>query len=556
MLKRMAPRFRGHRWHVLGLAVLVLLNVGLGVAAPLLLLQIVDRALPQRDAVLLAWLCGGLVGAGLLAGVVSCLQAVLSAWIGQQVLARLRRDVYDAVAPQPPAFFGRGHAEIQSRMVSDIGSIERLITSTAQTFLTAAATLVGFFTIMLFLSRPLALVSLASAFLLSLLNNRFAVRRRDLSRRRQESLAAMTKHLGEDMSAPGRILARTMLQEGAQRSRFTACCDTLRQVSVRQAAVGAVATGTIAAAFACVPPLIYWIGGTYFPELTIGTILVLVIMQMRLSDPIRSLLKISGSLQVSAAVFERVFDHLDLPRHEPGGGRAAAPPGPAPSVEVRVESHAYPGRGLPVVADVDLRIEPGGSAALTGPSGSGKSTLGLIAAGLIPPGSGEVGIDGVPCPPEALRRIATLVPQEPVLFDRSLRENLAFGAPGASDADIERAVRSVGLGHLVDSLELGLDTPVGDGGRALSGGERQRLALARALLDDCRVLVVDEPTSSLDAATAAQVLEALHRAAAGRTLLLITHRESEADSCDRVFSLEGRAAAPGARGACSGGPAE
>lgn len=547
VVRRMARRFRPHRWKMLLSAFLVLVNVGFGVLSPLLLLQIVDRALPQRDMELLAWLCAGMIGVGVLAGGVSYLQAALSAWVGQSVLERLRTDVYDAVAAQPLAFFGRGQAEIQSRMVSDIGGVERFITSTAQAFLTAAANLLGFVVVMLVLSWPLAVVSFVAAFLLSLLNDRFALRRRALSKRRQEVLAAMMKRLGEDMTYSGQILYRTMVRERAQRSRFTAVCEDLRRTSVRQTMVGAGAVSIIALAFACIPPLIYWVGGAYFAELTVGTILVLVMMQLRLSGPIQSLLKIMGGLQVSVAVFERVFEYVDLPRPEPDRRRFAAFPDRAPSVEVRVASHRYAGRALPVVEDVDLRVEPGGSVALVGPSGSGKTTLGLIAAGLIAPSEGEVRIDGAPCPPADLRRIVTLIPQDPVLFDCSMRENLVFGAQGVSEADLERAVRSVGLAPLVASLPEGLDAAVGDGGRSLSGGERQRLALARALLADCRVLVVDEPTSSLDAMTAGQVLGALREAAADKTLLFITHREAEMHWCDRVVPLAERTAGLGVR---------
>ncbi|WP_051325719.1 ABC transporter ATP-binding protein [Glycomyces tenuis] len=548
VVSRMAKRFRPYRWQVLLSSLMVLSSVGLGIAGPLILLRIVDEALPERDLELLAWLCGSLVGVGALSGAMAYCQSVLTSWTGQRVIARLRADTYDRVAAQPLTFFGRGHSEVQSRMISDIGAVERLVTTTAQSFIGSLANLIGFVIVMVILSWPLAVVSLAAAFLLSLLNNRFARRRKALSKQRQLLLAELMKRLGEHMSFQGQLLSRTMNQEAAQRARIVAGCDDIRDTVVRQAMVGAAAASLVALAFACIPPLIYWMGGTFFADLTIGTILVLVMMQLRLSGPIQSLLRISGNLQTSTVVFERMFEYLDLPMDEPAPREPAGPRPPASTIRLREVSYTYPGRDGPALDKVSLRLPSGTATVIVGRSGSGKSTLAMVLAGLMSPCSGTVEIDGRPVTPEALRRIVTLVPQDPVLFDCSLRENLAFGARAASDEAIERVVALVGLDRMVAALPQGIGTRVGDGGRALSGGERQRIGLARAMLADCRMLVVDEPTGSLDGMTARQVYSVLREHTADKALVLITHQDIELRPGDRVVSVsDGRASYCGER---------
>jgi ATP-binding cassette, subfamily B, bacterial len=535
---------------VAGLAMLVLCAVAVSSVGPLLLQRVINDALPHHHVRELAALCTAMIAAGILTGMLGITQGMLANRIGQRVVHDLRVGLFRHIQGMGLTFFaGDANTEIQARLVSDIGGISDILTLTAQGALTAMASLITACTVMLILSWPLALASIVLATALNVVNQRFAARRNMLAARRQEAVAGIMRQVAEDLSLPGVILGRTLGQTARQRARFTQTSARLSAATYEQRLAGRTAMATINMTFACLPPVIYLLSGTVVHGISLGTAVVLATMQARLTGPIQQLLTLSGTLQSSRAMFDRVFAYLDLPADELAGDDLPAddedgltgnhPSGPL-RLMLRDVGYRYPHAARDALSDASVDFPPYSFTVITGPSGSGKSTLALLAAGLLRPSAGEIWLES---PGDADQRVSrqavTLVPQEPMLFNASIRENLLVARPQAGDGELSWAVRTASLTDLIERLPEGMETPVGERGYQLSGGERQRLALARALLSGRPVLIVDEGTSALDGFTADQVYQRLHQISAQRTVVMITHRIPRLTTDDRVVVVAG-----------------
>ncbi|WP_405614236.1 ABC transporter ATP-binding protein [Streptomyces sp. NBC_01508] len=548
--RRMAGRFTPYRWQVAASLLLVVLVGVLGIVTHLLIGKVIDDALPDRDPGTLALLCSTMLVLGVLTSVFGVAETAFTQWVGQRVTAGLRIDVFDRARAQSLDFYSEhGESRIQARLVSDIEGVSRFLTGTAQSLLASFTTLASALVVMVILSWPIAVVSVALAAALSSLNNRYAQKRRSLFSRRQRHLTSVLRYVSEDLSLGGIVLGRTLGRTHRQRARFVEKAEQIRDVTYEQRMAGATALTFIAASFACVPPAVYWLAGTWFSHLSIGTIVVLVILQTRLAGPIQSLLSLSGSLQASVAMFERIIEFLDLPLQERDGTAGTAPAHrvsrPPLAVGLREVSWRYAGADRAALDGVTLDLAPGSVNVVVGRTGSGKSTLAMLLAGLLPPHSGTVdlttgaGTDtGTGTGTAGLRESVVLVPQHTTLFDGTLRENLSFARDDVTTADMDAALGAVCLDELVASLPDTYDTRVGGGGHRLSGGERQRLGIARALLAPCRMLVVDEATSALDPDTARAVDDALRAHCHDKTLVMIAHRIPQLEPTDRVIVME------------------
>lgn len=536
-IRVMTPYFRPYRKHVVCSLMLVLLECGFGVANPLILQRIIDQALPTRDFDSLVILCGSMVIIGLVGSAIAVGEAALTNWIGQRVVTDMRVQVYDRARAQPlPFYTEQGAAEIQTRLVSDIDGVDRLLTNTAQSVLASIASLAVAVTAMLIISWPLALSSFAIALALSSLNRRFATQRRALAKMRQQHVTTLMRHVGEDLSLAGIVLGRTLGRTGKQLERFTAISERLRDVTVEQRVAGATARTFIFAAYACVPPIIYFLAGTVIPGLSVGAVVVLVILQMRLAGPVQSLLLLSGTLQASVAMFERITDYLGLDKEAIESTPVTTEA--MPRIHLRGLSYSYPGSKSPALAGVDLDLPARSVTVMVGSSGSGKSTLGLVLAGLLRPDDGTIRLSGRNADPAELRDAVTLVPQHTLMLHGTVGDNLRFASEDITDEQMERALTAVHLGHLAARVRLGLDTTIGEDGHQLSGGERQRLALLRALLVPGHVVVLDEAASALDNLTAEHVHDLVRRHCRNRILVIIAHRIPKLGPFDRVVVLE------------------
>jgi ATP-binding cassette subfamily B protein len=552
---RVAARFRGYRWMLYGTAGLVIVSVGLNMASPLLLREVIDNALPRHNTRMLIAFCGAMIVSGALASGVAVTLNAMSNWVGQQVIHGLRQDLYNRIQCMPLDFFAtESPAEIQARMASDIGGISDIITFTGTSTLTAVVSLLAATLVMLVLSWPLALFCLVLAVGLSMFNRRFTLRRRDLAERRQEQMGVLLKLVDDHLTLSGIILGRTFLRYSMQRSRFRATSRQIADLTYRQRVAGSTARGVIVLTMSSLPPLIYLLAGTAVRGLSLGTAVVMVTLQLRLTGPIQQLLALNGRLQSSQAMFRRIFDYLDL---APAVTLEDGVPGQSASPAVLRAcgiGHRYPHSQRAALTAMDIELRPGSTTLITGHTGSGKSTLALILAGLVEPTSGTVQTAGdtdrwhaVSC--HELWQQVTLVPQETAMFNASIRENLLFARPDATDAQLMQAANAMQIGGFIASLPDRLNTMVGEHGYQLSGGERQRLALTRATLAHSRFLITDEATSALDGPTANAVHEELRDLCQDRALVIIAHRIPPMAWDDQVIVIhQGRIAYRGKHG--------
>lgn len=545
VLRFLITRLRPWRWQAAATLLMVVLRVPLGAVGPICVIVIIDTALPGQDTGLLLAVCSVLLVSAALISALSIGEAALASWLSQRIVADLRKEVFDKTHGQPLGYFtGHAPSELQARLVSDLNGVDRFISQTLRSAVAALTTGITAAAVMTYLSWPLTVISLGLTVLLALLNNQFAGIRRDLARERQQHLTWLMGKVADTLSLQGVVLGRTLGGSGRQRGQYLQICEAIRKVTVRQRVIGARTQTFIGFCFSAIPPIIYLMSGTLLRDLSVGMVMALVLLQMRLGDPMMTLLSLSAGIQSSMAMFDRVMEYTRLPSRPAAPAAKAA--GPAAGIKARNLHHLYSRADRPALHRVDADIEPGTVNIVLGATGSGKSTLGLVLAGLIDPEAGAISLDGAPVSAEGLRENVTLVPQHTTFFSGSIRENLSFARDDVSEPEMRQALRVACLENLVETLPFGLDTRIGEGGHRLSGGERQRLSIARALLCGGRLLILDEATSALDGLTALRVMDRLREVCEERTLLVICHRIPRLDTTDRVLVLDrGRVAEQG-----------
>lgn len=507
----------------------VLSSVALTMTSTVLLKGVVDEALPQHDVRLLSLLCSLMLIAVVLSSLCMVVTARLNHTIGQGLVHRLRRDIFRSTQRMPLDHFTRHSvSDVQTRIANDVEGISNVVTFAAQGMIASAAALITSAVIMLIMSWPIALVSLSVAVALNILNNRYARKRRRLTHAQQGKASDMVHFIGEHLSLSGVLLGRTLSRERWQFERFDGMSREAADTAIQERLAGRTALATISMTLAVLPILAYWAAGTALHGISLGAVIVITALQAQISMPIQQLMQLSADVQSSRALFERIFELIDLPDATPGREKHAVDARVREAVtEIRVvdAEFSYGERIGKALDSVDLTLPAGRRVFVTGESGSGKSTLALLLAGLITPQAGSVSA-GLASgrTAEDMRTVATLVPQEPTLFNLSIRENLAFGDPSCTPERMTEVLRTVELDGLLARLPDGLDTVVGERGATVSGGERQRMAVARALLADYSVLVFDEFASGLDGATSEAVFEGILKRIKGKTLIVVAHR--------------------------------
>ncbi|MEV1293719.1 ABC transporter ATP-binding protein [Pseudonocardia sp. NPDC049635] len=553
-LRRIAALFAPHRGRLAVVLVTIALSSIVAMASPFLLREVIDVALPQRDVVLLAWLAGGMVAVAAVTAVLGVVQTWIATRIGQEVMHGLRTGVFAHLQRQSMAFFTRTRTgEVQSRIMSDIGGMQSVITGTATSIASNLTTTVATLVAMLALSWQLTLVSLVVLPPAVLVARRVARTRRAVTAAQQRELADLNVTVEESLSISGATLSKTLGSGPELTRRFTDSSARLIGLELRSELAGRWSMAVTQVMFAAVPAVIYLSAGLPFTAGTtsIGTLVAFTALQAGLFRPAMGLLSTGVQIVASLALFARIFEYLDLPVD------VAEPTHPVPVDHARVRGHvrlenvtyAYPGSGTAAVAGIDLDVPAGSTLALVGETGSGKSTLAGLVARLHDPTSGRVTIDGVDVRDLAsadLTRIVGVVSQETYLLHATVRENLRHARPDAGDAEIEAAARAAQVHDLITALPDGYDTVVGSRGHRFSGGEKQRIAIARTLLRDPKVLILDEATSALDARTERAVQAAFDELSRGRTTITIAHRLSTVRDADRIAVVDhGRIAETG-----------
>jgi ATP-binding cassette subfamily B protein len=545
-LRRIARLFIPHRRPIAAVTAVIVMSSVVGMASPFLLRAVIDDALPHRDLALLVWLVIGMVTVAAMTSALGVVQAWISTNVGQQVMHRLRTDVFSHLQRQSIAFFTRTRTgEVQSRITNDIGGMQTVVTSTATSLASNLTTVVATLVAMLALSWQLTLVSLLVLPPSIWLTRRVARMRRAITAAQQRELADLNVVIDEGLSISAVQLTKTMGAGPALVRRFTASSERLADLELRAQLAGRWRMAATTVVFAAIPAIIYLSAGLPFTAgtMTIGTLVAFTALQAGLFRPIVGLLDVGVSLVSSLALFARIFEYLDLPVEvdDPAEPVDVDPARVQGHVRVEDVTFTHPGSDTAAVAGITLDVPAGSTLALVGETGSGKSTLAALAARLHDPDAGRITIDGIDLRDMRLAdlaRIVGVVSQETYLLHTTIRENLRHARPDATDAEIEAAAKAAQIHELIAGLPDGYDTVVGSRGHRFSGGEKQRIAIARTLLRNPRVLVLDEATSALDTRTERAVQHALDELSRGRTTITIAHRLSTVRSADRIVVID------------------
>ena len=550
-LHRIIRLFRPYKARLGLVSGLIVVSAALGVVTPFLLREVLDTAIQvdpdSGDATvqlgLLTALVAGMVAIPIVTGILGVWQTLLSNLVGQAVMHDLRTAVYRHLQRLSLAFFTRTRTgEVQSRIANDIGGIETVVTSTATSVLSNVTTVLATVIAMVLLDWRLAAFALALLPLFVWLTKRVGEQRRKVTAERQASLADVSSIVQESLSVSGILLGKTMGRADDLAVRFQTESERLAGLEVRSRMTGRWMMAAIQTTFAVMPALVYLFAGWTISRgadsITIGTLVAFTTLQTRLFFPIGSLLGVQLEVQSSLALFDRIFEYLDQPVDIVEGTKAIERPrGDVAFDEVwfGYEADAW------TLEDVDFTVPAGTKTALVGETGSGKTTCAYLVARLYDATRGTVLIDGIDVREltfPSLTEAVGVVSQETYLFHASVRENLRFARPDATDEEIEEAARAAQIHELIATLPDGYETVVGERGYRFSGGEKQRIAIARTILRNPPILVLDEATSALDTQTERAVQHALERLAEGRTVIAIAHRLSTVRDADQIVVLD------------------
>jgi ATP-binding cassette, subfamily B, bacterial len=541
-LRRIGRLFAPYKQRLGGVLLLIVAAAVLGVV-PAFLLQNLLEAIQRNDTTSLSLNAGGIIAIAIVTGVLGVIQTLLSNQVGQRVMHDLRAAVFRHLQRLSLAFFTRTRTgEVQSRISNDIGGVQSVVTNTATSIASNVTTVVATMAGMLVLNWKLALFAFALIPLFVLLTRRVGNERRRIAKTTQETQADISSLVQESLSVSGILLGKTMGRGDELADRFEADSLRLADLEVRQRMAGRWVMASIQTSFAIMPAAVYWFGGLALASgstaVSIPMLVAFTTLQTRLFFPVGSLLGVSLDVQTSLALFDRIFEYLDQPVEIAEKPDAIAV-GRAGDV---VFDHVWFRYGDDwTLQDVSFTVPAGSTTALVGETGSGKTTLGYLTARLYDPSRGSIAIGGIDIRGlsfQALSDLVGVVSQETYLFHESVRENLRFAKPDATDQEIEQAAEAARIHHVIAALPEGYDTVVGERGYRFSGGEKQRIAIARTILRNPPILVLDEATSSLDTETERLVQEALDRLSEGRTTIAIAHRLSTVRDADQIIVLD------------------
>ncbi|MEU0952748.1 NovA family novobiocin export ABC transporter [Streptomyces niveus] len=545
-LRRIFRLFRPYRGRLAVVGLLVGASSLVAVASPFMLREILDTAIPQGRTGLLSLLALGMILTAVLSSVFGVVQTLISTTVGQRVMHDLRTAVYAQLQRMPLAFFTRTRTgEVQSRIANDIGGMQATVTSTATSLVSNLTAVIATVVAMLALDWRLTVVSLLLLPVFVWISRRVGRERKKITLQRQKQMATMAATVTESLSVSGILLGRTMGRADSLTRSFAEESERLVDLEVRSNMAGRWRMSVIGIVMAAMPAVIYWAAGFVLQSggtvVSIGTLVAFVSLQQGLFRPAVSLLATGVQMQTSLALFQRIFEYLDLPVD------ITEPEKPAALDTVRGEvrfdgvDFSYDEKDGNTLHGIDVTVPAGGSLAVVGPTGSGKSTLSYLVPRLYDVTGGRVLLDGVDVRDltfENLARAVGVVSQETYLFHASVADNLRFAKPDATDAEIETAARAAQIHDHIASLPDGYDTLVGERGYRFSGGEKQRLAIARTILRDPPVLVLDEATSALDTRTEHAVQQAIDALSEGRTTITIAHRLSTVRDADQIVVLD------------------
>ncbi|WP_201265145.1 ABC transporter ATP-binding protein [Rhodococcus sp. P1Y] len=544
---RVLALFRPYRTRIAVVTAIIVFSAVVALASPLLLRELLDHAIPDRDVTLVTLIAAGMIAVAVVTNTLGVLQTWMSNGVGQKLMHDLRVAVYSHLQRQSLGFFARTRTgEVQSRIANDIGGMQSVVTNTATSIAQNATTVFATIIALFLLDWKLALFSLIILPVFVRIARRIGNERRKISTTRQKLLGELSVQIEESLSVSGILLGKTTGSSGVLTEQFAKRSDEVADVELRAMMAGKWRMASMQISFAIMPALVYWFAGITIGNgsaLTVGTLVAFTTLQTQLFRPTMQLLSTGVEVQSSLALFGRVFEYLDLPVDidEPASPTVVVRENVQGNVAFEHVGFTYTDATQPTLTDIDIDVPAGTTLALVGSTGSGKTTLGYLAARLHDPSEGRITIDGIDLRDLSTSAVADLVgvvSQETYLFHASIRENLRFAKPDSSDVEIEQAARIAQIHDFVVALDDGYDTLVGERGYRFSGGEKQRLAIARTVLRNPPILILDEATSALDNSTERAVQKALDELMKGRTTILIAHRLSTVRAADRIAVLD------------------
>ncbi|MFN2525770.1 MAG: ABC transporter ATP-binding protein [Actinomycetota bacterium] len=567
--RRIVRTFAPYRRRVGLVAGLILVTSGLGLINPLLIKVVFDDVIlgggdTDQRLRLLFLVAGVMIVTPIVAGALGLWQVYTSNQVGQNVMQDLRNSLFSHLQHMSLKFFTSTRTgEIQSRLSNDVGGVQSVLTDTAASILSNVTTVLSTVVAMFILSWQLTLLSLAVLPLFLLLSRKVGRVRRELSGRTQESLAELTALMQETLSVSGILLSKAFGRQAFEIERFRAENRRLSALEIKRTMVGRGFFALVQIFFSITPAFVYLLGGWLFLRgrvqggEIVGTIVAITTLQSRLFFPMGQLLNVNVEIQSSLALFDRIFEYLDLERDivDRDGAIELGRDEVRGKVDLddiwfRYERPATPELvsdgvasqdRLWTIGGVDFTVEPGQLVALVGPSGAGKTTLTYLIPRLYDVNRGRVLVDGMDVRDirlESLGEIIGMVTQETYLFNASVRTNLLYGDPDATEEELEAAARAAHIYDRIMEMPEGFDTVVGERGYKMSGGEKQRLAIARVILKNPNILILDEATSALDTHSERLVQRALDPLMHGRTTIAIAHRLSTILSADAILYLD------------------
>ncbi len=545
-LKRVASLFRPHLGSVIAVVLLIIASSIIGLAQPFIVRELIDVAIPQSDIRLLVFGAGGLVLIALATAVLEVLQTWRATLMGQRVMHRLRTGLFTHLQKQSLGFFTNSRSgDVQSRLINDVGQMQSVITNSATSIASNLTTVVATAVAMVAISWKLSLISLIVFPPAILLAKQTAKLRRAVTGKRQREMSDLTSLIEERLSISGVRLSKIMGTGPADAEAFADSSHKLIDLEMKSALAGRWRMATMSIIFAAIPAALYLAAGLPVTGdgMSIGTLVAFTGLQAGIFRPVMGLMQLSVQWVSAMALFSRVFEYLDTDQELPVAAdpKQIDPARTTGEVQLRDVSFRYPEARKATLDQLDLTLKAGTMTAVVGATGSGKSTLGSLLPRLLDPTSGEVLLDGVDLKeydPQGIASVVSVVAQESYLLHDTVRANLLWAAPEATEEQLWKALEAAQIADLIRGLPLGIDTEVGQRGHRFSGGEQQRLAIARTMLREPKVLVLDEATSALDTVTEALVQQALDELAVGRTTLLIAHRLSTVMRADHIVVLE------------------